>query len=96
MITNLLNCSFAAETATLDEIDLTFAISSAAAGAEETFQRVKDTVKEIMQTYKTDKLRYALLVFGNQPISPISFGLSFPDDETVGLFIWFVYFFFHL
>lgn len=63
---------------------MAFAISSAAAGAETTFQRIKDTVKEIMQTYRTDKLRYALLVFGNQPISRISFALSLPDDETVG------------
>ena len=78
------NCPFFAETATLDEIDLAFAISSAAAGAQTTFQRIKDTVNEIMQTYKTDKLRYALLVFGNQPISGISFALSLPDDETVG------------
>lgn len=84
IILNLSNSSFIAETATLDEIDLAFAISSAAAGAEATFQRIKDTVKEIMQTYKTDKLRYALLVFGSQPSSPISFALSLPDDETVG------------
>ena len=65
-------------------MDLVFAISSAAAGAEATFQRIKDTVKDIMQTYKTDKLRYALLAFGSQPISPITFALSLPDDDTVG------------
>ena len=84
VIANLSNCSFVAETATLDEIDLAFAISSASAGAEATFQRIKDTVKEIMQTYKTDKLRFALLAFGSQPITPISFALSLPDDDTVG------------
>ena len=83
ILTNLLTCSFVAETATLDEIDLAFAISSAAAGAEATFQRIKDTLKEIMQTYKTDKLRYALLAFGSQPITPISFALSLPDDDMV-------------
>ena len=77
------NCSFIAETAALDEIDLAFAISSTAADAEATFQRIKDTVKEIMQTYNTDKLRYSLLAFGSQPISPIHFDLSLPDDETV-------------
>lgn len=83
IIYNLSNCSFIAETAALDEIDLVFAISSTAAGAEATFQRIKDTVKEIMETYKTDKLRYALLAFGRQPITPIQFDLSLPDDETV-------------
>jgi len=63
---------------------LAFAISSAAAGAEATFQLMKDTVKEIMQTYKTNKLRYALLAFGSQPSSLFSFALSLPDDDTVG------------
>lgn len=47
-----------------------------------------------MQTYKTDKLRYALLVFGSQPSSPIRFGLSLLDDETVGQFVEFVCLFF--
>lgn len=84
MITNWSNFSFIAETATLDEIDLAFAISSAAAGADATFKQMKDTVKEIMQTYKTDKLRYAVLVFGDQVIPSISFALTLPDDETVG------------
>ena len=51
------------ENAMLDEIDLAFAISSAAADAETTFQRMKDTIKQIMQEYKTEKLRYGLLVF---------------------------------
>ena len=87
IIYNLSNCSFIAETAALDEIDLVFAISSTAAGAEVTFQRIKDTVKEIMETYKTDKLRYALLAFGRQPITPIQFDLSLPDDETVSWLI---------
>ena len=77
------NCSFFAETATLDEIDLVFAISSAAAGSETTFQQMKDTVQEIIQTYKTDKLRYAFMVFGNRAISPINFAQTRPDEETV-------------
>lgn len=74
---------FIAETATLDEIDLAFAISSAAAGSGTTFQQMKDTVQEIMQTYKTDKLRYAVMVFGGRVLSPINFALTLPDDKTV-------------
>lgn len=71
------------ETATLDETDLAFAISSVAAGAETTFQRMKDTVKQIMQEYQTDKLRYAVMVFGDQTTSPLSFEETLPDEETV-------------
>ena len=78
------------ETAKLDEVDLAFAISSTATGAERTFQRMKDTVQQIMQEYKTDKLRYAVLVFGDQTKSPLSFGRVLPDDKTVGYAIeWF-------
>ena len=64
------------ENAMLDEIDLAFAISSAAADAETTFQRMKDTIKQIMQEYKTEKLRYGLLVFGDKTISPLNFEWS--------------------
>lgn len=71
------------ETAKLDEIDLAFAISSAAADADKTFQRMKDTVKKIMQEYKTDKLRYAVMAFGDQTVSPLTFGRTFPDEKMV-------------
>lgn len=71
------------ENAMLEEIDLAFAISSAAADAETTFQRMKDTIKQIMQEYKTEKLRYGLLVFGDKTISPLNFERSFPDDKAV-------------
>jgi len=63
---------------------LAFAIGSAAAGAETTFQRMKDTVQHIMQEYKTDKLRYAVMVFGDQTLSPLSFGQTLPDEDAVG------------
>ena len=72
------------ENAKLDEIDLAFAISSAAADAETTFQRMKDTIKQIMQEYKTGKLRYGLLVFGDTTISSLNFERAFPDDNAVG------------
>ena len=49
------------------EIDLAFAISATASDAEETFTRIKDTTKYIVNKYGTDKIHYGLLVFGTVP-----------------------------
>lgn len=49
------------------EIDLAFAISATASDAEETFTRIKDTTKYIVNQYGTDKIHYGLLVFGTVP-----------------------------
>ena len=67
----------------MGEIDLGIAISSAALDDRQTFQRMKDTVKEIMHTYKTNKIQYAVFLFGRVAITPLNFGQTLPDKEAV-------------
>lgn len=81
---NLLRYYSVLETAKLKEIDLAFAISSAAKDADRTFRRMKDTVKHVMKEYNSDKLRYAVMVFGDHTQSPLNFSQTLPDDEMVG------------
>ena len=50
------------------EIDLAFAISATASDADDTFLRIKDTIKYIVNKYGTEKIHgYGLLVFGTMP-----------------------------
>lgn len=49
------------------EIDLAFAISATATDADDTFSRIKDTAKFIVNKYGTQKIHYGLLVFGTAP-----------------------------
>ena len=56
------------------EIDLAFAISATATDADETFNRIKETTKYIVNKYGTDKIHYGLLVFGTVPNRVRDFG----------------------
>ena len=60
-------------------VDLAFAISSNAAGAAETFQKIKDAIDYIVTYYGADRIRYAFITFG----SSASEDISFQDMRTV-------------
>ena len=60
-------------------VDLAFAISSNAAGAVETFQKIKDAIDYIVTYYGADRIRYAFITFG----SSASEDISFQDMRTV-------------
>lgn len=60
-------------------IDLAFAISSNAAGAEETFKKIKDAIDFIITYHGADRIRYAVIRFGSSSFEDI----SFQDVRTV-------------
>lgn len=57
----------------IPDIDLVFALSAAAVDADDTFDKIKDTVDTIIKQYGTDKIRYALLTFGDTPSIIVDF-----------------------
>lgn len=57
----------------IPEIDLAFAVSASASKADKTFKLMKDTINTIINKYGTDRIRYALVVFGANPTTQISF-----------------------
>ena len=69
-----------ADTRDIPDIDLVFALSAAAVDAEDTFDKIKDTVDTIIKQYGTDKIRYALMTFGDAP----SIKFDFSDGRGKG------------
>lgn len=63
------------------EIDLAFAISTTATNAATTFARMRETVKSVIDMYGTEKIRYALLLFGSATSRSISFSEKYPEDD---------------
>lgn len=57
----------------IPDIDMVFALSAAAVEAEDTFDKIKDTVDTIIKQYGTDKIRYALMTFGDRPSVIVDF-----------------------
>ena len=62
-----------ADTRDIPDIDLVFALSAAAVDADDTFDKMKDTVDTIIKQYGTDKIRYALMTFGDTPSVIVDF-----------------------
>lgn len=69
------------------EVDLAFAISAASVGAVENFEKAKEVIKSIIDTYAMNKLRYGVIVFGSSAAIRVSFGEQFADDEELKTFI---------
>ena len=59
--------------------DLAFAISSNAAGKEQSFQKIKDSLDFIMTYYGAERIRYAVITFGSSSYEDV----SFQDGRTV-------------
>lgn len=59
--------------------DLAFAISSNAAGKEQTFKKIKDSLDFIMTYYGAERIRYAVITFGLSSYEDI----TFQDGRTV-------------
>jgi hypothetical protein len=61
-----------------DELDLAFTISSTAADADDTFQRIQETLKMIVDNYGTERVLYSVTVFDDRPLRLIRFNDKFP------------------
>lgn len=60
-----------------------FALSAVASQAEETFAKIKTAVNEVIDTFGTKKLRYAVLVYGSTPTTGATFANDFPDVKSI-------------
>ena len=57
---------FISDTRDIPAIDLAFALSAAAVDADDIFDKMKNTVDTIVKLYGVDKIRYALVTFGDK------------------------------
>lgn len=74
---------FSIETAAIPSIDLGFAISADALGADMTFSKMRDAIDYIVTKYGTNRLRYAVIVFGSSSTTYVDFGQDFPDPKDL-------------
>lgn len=65
-----------------EKIDLGFAISATALSADETFQKIKDTVKSVVKKYGVGNLRYAVITYGPDAKLVLSFQANFSALEN--------------
>ena len=61
------------------EIDIAFAINTAATHGDKTFEVLKDAVKSIINKHNPDKLRYSVIVFDDSATPVVSFSKD-PQD----------------
>lgn len=67
----------------IPEVDLAFAINAASVKADDNFEKAKEVIKSIIDTYAMNKLRYGVVVFGSSASIRVSFGDDFPTDENL-------------
>lgn len=67
--------------------DVLFAISTTASGAEQTFSRMKDAIKYVIDDQGLDQLRYSLIVFGSEPSKVIDFNRRVTDIKALKRFV---------
>ena len=67
----------------IPELDLLFALSANAVKDGENFQQMKDIIKSMIDRYGTFSIQYAVITFGNVPITRISFNAAFLDEQAL-------------
>ena len=65
----------------VETIDLGFAISISSLDAEQTFQKIKETVGSIVKRYGTGQIRYAIITYGSDPKLVLNFEETFPGVD---------------
>lgn len=71
----------------IPEINLAFAISARAADDEVNFEKMKDILKAIVQTFGSNRIHYSVITFGDPPITALPFSRRLPSDEDLKRFI---------
>lgn len=71
----------------MPEVDVVFALTATTGNADDAFQRMKDAVKIITDTYGMYSLRYSLIVYGSRMREIFDFKTSFPNRASIKYFI---------
>ena len=65
------------------EIDVVFALTATTGDADDTFQRMKDAVEIITDTYGVYSVQYSFIVYGDIPNIVFDFKTNFPRRESL-------------
>lgn len=67
---------FFVELPKIPKLDLGFAISIGSSDADANLQKIKDTMKSIIDRYGKSDIRYSFILFGDEPFERVSFAES--------------------
>ena len=73
----------------MPEVDLAFVISTASRDSSEIYRQCKQIIKSVIDTYGMDKVKIAVIVYGSEPITQLTFldASSFSTDEELKRYI---------
>lgn len=73
----------------MPEVDLTFVISAASRDSSEIYRQCKQIIKSVIDTYGMDKVKIAIIVYGSEPSTKLTFldASSFNTDEKLKRYI---------
>ena len=64
-------------------VDLGFALSASAADANKNFDKMKSVINSIVDQYSISRVRYGVVVYGDDAKTSIGFQQVFPKDEDL-------------
>ena len=64
-------------------VDLMFAVSARSTEAYDKMEKMKEIIKKMVDEYGSERIRYSLVVFGNQPSVELRFGKSFATEDQL-------------
>lgn len=71
------------DTVPIPKVDLVFAVSTVAANAQDTFDKIKQAFNNIVIKHGTSSIQYGFIVFGNNAITRLALGERFNDIESL-------------
>ena len=71
----------------MPSLDLAFALSASSIEANENFQKMKNILKSIVEKYGSSKIRYSVIVYGDNPSVKMRFSDIFTTDKNLMSFL---------
>lgn len=81
------NVLFIADLPKVPVIDLGFLVSTSGADANENFRKIKGVIKEFVDKYGKERLRYSVILSGDKPSVKWRFSDIFPTDDSLKRFV---------
>ena len=66
----------------MPNIDLAFAISATSANSNQSYDLMKNTIKQFIDQYGVDKIHYSLNVYGDAIVRVVNFNHTFPPSAS--------------
>ena len=66
----------------MPNIDLAFAISAVSANSNQSYELMKNTIKQFIDQYGVEKIHYSLILYGDVAVTVVNFNHTFPPSAS--------------